>query len=326
MIMNGNRLLNFLLAFPIFCLLSCGGGGSDSPNNGGGEVSKEYINVTPNVELLADGQTQDIQVSANCQWTVTKSADASWLTISPTSGSNSQTITVTAQRNSSTSSRSAVITISGSTRKSTVTITQSGQAAQLTVDKSSMAFTSTGGSESFSITSNGSWTITAPEWCTLSQQNGTGNATITVKVSANSTVSVLSGNITVSVNGGSSTIAVSQSVANAPTVTELSVTNVTSTTADCSFTVSSELPLSSCGICYSTIQSTPTINDSMVVSPATSPGSVSISLSSLSPNSSYYIRAYATSAVGTSYSNVVTISTSKQKPGEGDNPTPARKH
>ena len=42
----------------------------------------------------------------------------------------------------------------------------------------------TGGTYSFTITANSKWTITAPDWLTLSQNSGNGNATITVTVPA----------------------------------------------------------------------------------------------------------------------------------------------
>lgn len=322
-----NIFLRLIFVTLPFSLMSCGGGGSDSPDSGGDkpQVSKEYINVTPSVELLAEGQSQEISVSANCQWTVSKPSDASWLTVAPSSGSNSQTITVTASRNSSASSRKASLTISGTSRSVSVAVTQSGQEVQLSVDKSSLNFTAKGGSASFNLTCNSNWTISTPYWCTPSQKQGSGNASITLTVSPNNITAERKDDIKVASSWKTLTIAVTQAMADRPSLSDLNVTNISATTADCTFSISSDLAISACGICYSSTSESPTVNDSTVNVTTPQSGSNSVSLSRLLPKTKYNIRAYATSVAGTSYSKVATITTQKQKPSEGDNPTPAKR-
>jgi hypothetical protein len=64
-------------------------------------------------------------ITSNTSWTVTD--NQSWLTVSPTSGSNNGTVTVTAQENTSASARTATVTVSATGVPSrTVTVTQSG--------------------------------------------------------------------------------------------------------------------------------------------------------------------------------------------------------
>ena len=90
-----------LLFFPSFILLSkvkfqsilllgiiaCGG---DSAGEGGPQVNKDYLSVPPSLELLSEGQTVDLKINSNCNWSITEDAD--WLTVTPMSGSNEQTV------------------------------------------------------------------------------------------------------------------------------------------------------------------------------------------------------------------------------------------
>ena len=92
------------------------------------------LTVTPTSLILgsASGSNGQINVSSNVSWTA--SDDASWLSISPTSGSNNGTVTVTsASENTSSSTQSGTVTISGSGITRTVTVTQNGATQSITV-------------------------------------------------------------------------------------------------------------------------------------------------------------------------------------------------
>jgi uncharacterized protein (TIGR02145 family) len=86
-----------------------------------------------------------------------------------------------------------------------------------------------------------------------------------------------------------------------PTVTTGTVSNLTSTSAAITGTVSSDggSSVSARGICYSTSQN-PTISGTCVAS-GTGTGSFTANLSGLAIGTTYYVRAYATNAVTTSY-------------------------
>ena len=87
------------------------------------EISKEYIHVTPNIQLLADGQVAELTIESNCSWTITKTEE--WLTVMPMSGSNTQVVTVSAGKNSTGAERTSVITITaGSALRRFVMVTQ----------------------------------------------------------------------------------------------------------------------------------------------------------------------------------------------------------
>lgn len=195
--MKKNILLSLLLAV----IVACGGGGE-----GGGtpEINKNYLSVTPNMTLLADGESQNLQIDANCSWVIT--SDSEWLSVSPMAGTNKQTVTVTAGRNSSGSIRTAILTVSGGSLTRRVTVTQAKAedpvvTYTLAVDKEAMSFEKNGGTMSFIITSNTKWTISSPFWCMLSMTTGNGNATITVTVSENPAASERTGKLIVSGGG-----------------------------------------------------------------------------------------------------------------------------
>lgn len=96
----------------------------------------------------------------------------------------------------------------------------------------------------------------------------------------------------------------------APTVTTAALTNITTTGATGGGTITSNggATVTSSGIVWSKTNNTPTLADS-VVSGATSSGSFTATITGLEFNTLYYIRAFATNSVGTSYGNVVSLNT-----------------
>jgi len=100
-----------------------------------------------------------------------------------------------------------------------------------------------------------------------------------------------------------SEISFTTSSADPPVVTTENVTNVTKTAAVCGGNVTNEggTPVSARGVCWNT-SSGPTIANSKT-SDGTGTGSFTSTLTGLTANALYYIRAYATNAGGTSYGN-----------------------
>ena len=100
-------------------------------------VSSQTISVTQmgvapvltvsetSLEFLASGEQKTFTVASNISWTVSSSA-ATWLTVSPESGSNNGMVTVTASSNSSSSQRTATITVSGGGIVRTNSVMQAG--------------------------------------------------------------------------------------------------------------------------------------------------------------------------------------------------------
>ena len=84
-----------------------------------------------------------------------------------------------------------------------------------------------------------------------------------------------------------------------PTVTTTAVSNIAETTADSGGNVTAR------GVCWNTA-GTPTTADS-TTSDGTGTGVFTSNITGLTANTTYYVRAYATNSVGTSYGNEVSL-------------------
>jgi sugar lactone lactonase YvrE len=107
----------------------------------------------------------------------------------------------------------------------------------------------------------------------------------------------------------------SPSAANtAPTLTTTDVIlDVTSTSAQSGGTITSigSAYITANGVCYSSTNQTPTTTDATVIAPVISISySFTCNLSGLTPSTTYYLRAYASSPNGTAYGSVVKFTTS----------------
>ena len=94
-----------------------------------------------------------------------------------------------------------------------------------------------------------------------------------------------------------------------PVVSTAEVTDITATTATCGGTVTDDggLDITARGVCWSTSHN-PTFSDSHTID-GTGTGSFTSSLTGLSASTTYYVRAYATTALTTSYGNEVSFTT-----------------
>ncbi|MDX9748839.1 MAG: FISUMP domain-containing protein [Paludibacter sp.] len=96
-----------------------------------------------------------------------------------------------------------------------------------------------------------------------------------------------------------------------PVLSTVSVSNITTTTASSGGNITSDggSSITSRGVVWSTSQN-PTVSLSTKTNNGTGTGSFSSSLTGLSPSTTYYVRAYATSLFGTAYGNQVSFTTS----------------
>jgi hypothetical protein len=182
-------------------------------------------------------------INSNSSWTV--SYDASWITVSPTSGNNNGTLTISVSNNSG-AERSGIVTVSGCNTTKTITVTQSGT-CNLSLSKTNLDFTSSAGNNTVNVTSNSSWTVSDDKsWITVSPASDSNNGTLTISVTANSG-SQRSG--TVKVSGCSTTkeITVTQSGACSLSLSKTSLdftsssgNNTVNVTSNSSWTVSDD--------------------------------------------------------------------------------------
>jgi len=151
-----------------------------------------------------------VNVTANVSWTVTD--DQTWLSASPTSGSNNGSFTVSATANTGSTSRAGTVTVTGGGLTRTVAVTQAGTtASNLTLSASTWSATATASTSAMSVTSNVAWGVTDDQtWLSASPTSGTGNGSFTLSATANTATTSRTGTVTVSGGGITRTVAVTQ--------------------------------------------------------------------------------------------------------------------
>lgn len=94
-----------------------------------------------------------------------------------------------------------------------------------------------------------------------------------------------------------------------PVLTTTTVSDITQTTASCGGNITSDggTTVTARGVCWSTGQ-TPTISDSKTTD-GTGAGSFTSVITSLTANTTYYVRAYATNSTGTGYGSAMSFTT-----------------
>jgi mannan endo-1,4-beta-mannosidase len=164
------------------------------------------------LSLASAASSAGVTVTANVSWTVTD--DQSWLSASPTSGSNNGSFTVSATANTASTSRTGTVTVTGGGLTRTVAVTQAGQSTTntLNVSATSLALGSGVTSGTFAITSNVSWAVTDDQtWITATPASGSNNATVTVNATtANTGTASRTGTVTVTGGGITRTVSVTQ--------------------------------------------------------------------------------------------------------------------
>ncbi|MES1263768.1 MAG: cellulase family glycosylhydrolase, partial [Peristeroidobacter soli] len=90
------------------------------------------------LSLASAASSGAVSVTSNVSWTVTD--DQTWISASPTSGSNNGSVTVSATANTATTSRTGAVTVTGGGITRTVAVTQAGTASTntLTVSATSL--------------------------------------------------------------------------------------------------------------------------------------------------------------------------------------------
>jgi len=192
------------------CIITVSGEGQSATVTVNQAPINAYLAVTPTaiVKPHTSGSFS-VQVSSNISWGVSESC--TWLSCSPTNGSNNGTFTVTYDENTSQNSRTGIITVSGSGLSETVTLTQNGTTYYLSVDPISSVVGPQADNFQVQVTSNINWQVVNNcSWINCSPENGTNNGSFTVNIDENPNQEIRTGNISVSGNGELATITVVQ--------------------------------------------------------------------------------------------------------------------
>ncbi|MCK3682627.1 fibrobacter succinogenes major paralogous domain-containing protein [Maribellus sp. YY47] len=96
-----------------------------------------------------------------------------------------------------------------------------------------------------------------------------------------------------------------------PTITTEQVTAITTTTATCSGNITNDggAPVTACGMVWGTTENPTVDNNTGITTDGTGTGSYTSNLTGLTPNTTHYVRAYATNSTGTGYGNQQTFTT-----------------
>jgi uncharacterized protein (TIGR02145 family) len=182
----------------------------------------------------------------------------------------------------------------------TVTGTASATSVTSTTATSGGTITSDGGA---SVTARGIVYGTTTESSTFSATTGTGTGTYTISLTGltPATTYYLRSFATNSVGTVYGTETNFTTIAIAPTLTTTAVSSITKYAASAGGTITSNggTVITASGICWSTT-ATPTTSNFKTTDGTTS-GTFTSSLTGLTAGTTYYVRAYATNAIGTSY-------------------------
>ena len=157
----------------------------------------------------AAGGSQNLSVLSNTNWSV--SSTPSWITVSPSQGEGDGSVKVTASDNPYTANRSGVIhlTQTGLSIDVAVSVSQAGKT--FNVNTTVLNFEDKQSMQTINIQTDGTWTASASEsWITISPTSDSGNSTLSVTVSENTSDDERSGQIVVVMADKSVTINVIQ--------------------------------------------------------------------------------------------------------------------
>ncbi len=89
-----------------------------------GTPSNNLTLSTSSISLASSASSSPVSVTANVSWSVTD--NQSWLSVSPTSGTNNGSFTVSATANSGSTARTGTVTVSGGGLTRTIAVSQAG--------------------------------------------------------------------------------------------------------------------------------------------------------------------------------------------------------
>lgn len=273
------------------------------------------------LQLATAGEQKTFVVQSNAMWSIMGSEP--WFMLSSTKGEGNQEVTVQAVPNTSEDDRTATLTIHGTDRSATLVLRQPGIEVDLTAIPLSLTFEALSQTKSVQLSGTARWTVTASaDWVSVDKLDGTGTGTLNITCADNSKTTSRTAVVTITWKGGKFDCELTQAAASLPLLTATVASNIERYSATVTSAVTSLYPVSASGFCYSTTNNLPTVNDQNVSVVSDAQGSMTATLTDLLSHVRYYVRSYATSAVGTAYGPVQEFTTIGGVPGEDDNIKP----
>ncbi len=175
------------------------------------------LSISPSTRSVANAAGSFVaSVTANVPWTA--SSNATWLSMSPNSGTGNGSVSLNHTANTG-AERTGVVTLSGGGASTSITVTQAA-AASLTVTPTSQSVAANAGNFGITVSANIAWTVSSnANWLSASPTSGSNNGTVTASYTANAGVA-RTGTLTFSGSGITRTVTVTQA---APTANFLTV-------------------------------------------------------------------------------------------------------
>ena len=317
---------------------------SNDDANDENTVSSNYIVVSSKVSMSGNSQAATVDVTSNCHWKVSYDK-GSWtdLIVTPTEGTGNTVVTIESSVNNTESDRVVVLNFSaddGSLPRA-CTVTQSAGDFQAELEFENLEgekFTSSyeETTKSITIKCNTSWEAdvifeTDEEernpWCYLTDEKGSGNGHFTIVLTDNQTSVKRSAGVIVATSNKAGqqefiSMIVEQNAAPLPTATveaKVAEDGVT-LSIDCKVSSGCRYNLTDYGYC---ISRNPNPRDKISQVSGASVTEKDFSITSTQEDGyTYYICAYATTVVGTTFSEDYPVTLPGSTPGNDDNKSP----
>ena len=300
------------------------------------DTSSLWYHEAGNLVSISGDETQaEFQITSDCPWRI-EMESGSWASVEPQSGNGSQKVTVVADGTnpSSTDARRSyfvLVTQDGVSKR--VTVEQSPSTAVIpptpafAVSPAAIAFAANDNSaKQITITSNTAWWVNYEAWVHVSQDSGTGDATLTITCDNNPTPTPRTATVYFTFGPAESYygepagfVTITQAAGQMQTVGATAVGEVDETRAYVSAMVTfTEFPVTDCGFCIGT-ENNPSETGTRLPLPNTPQTGIpfGVTLNNLTKKTHYYVCAYVTTAMGTVYGPVSDFET-LSIPREGD--------
>jgi hypothetical protein len=257
-------------------------------------------------------------------WSIVE--DLAWLSVNPTTGkttSEVSTVTVTIDRSLITEeSKAGTFIINSNSGSKTINVSVGKAGPILNAEPTTLDFETVETEKTINISNAGVGTLsytatTAQSWITL--ENGAGSVTTDIKIikvkvaRTGLTPGNYTGNVIVNSNSNSITVPVSMSVIqpSAPDLFNGQASGITYNSAQVSATLTSlgSSAITQHGHCWSTSPNPTTTDNKTTLGGTGVLKSFTSNITGLSTNITYYVKAYATNAIGTTYSDAITFTT-----------------
>lgn len=158
------------------------------------QEGKIFPDLEEQLEFSYPASSQSLTITTDGQWTA--KTDASWIHLSPGSGTSGTPLKISVDANQNDKERSGLVSITVGQTTQSITIVQAGQFIRVSCDD--LLTNSKPTTIKLSITSNMDWTASSNvSWITISPKEGTGDATITLSVTDNPSIKARTGSVSV---------------------------------------------------------------------------------------------------------------------------------